>query len=66
MPDIPKVSDLMVNYFKTIDGITMVSRALTMMKELGINVVRISPRGEDNIYGIMTPKNIPRKGIAQR
>ena len=66
MSEIPKVSDVMMQNFKTIDGMTSVADALSMMRETKINAVLIVPKDENNVYGIMTLKDIARKVIAQR
>ena len=66
MSEIPKVSDVMMQNFKTIDGMTSVADALSMMKEKKMNAVLIVPKDENNVYGIMTLKDIARKVIAQR
>lgn len=60
------VSDVMMRDFKTVDGVTKVSTALKMMKELKINAVLIQPRSEADVYGIMTLKDIARKVIGER
>jgi len=66
MPDSKLVQDVMMRDFKTIDGIKKVSEALSMMKSQKINAVLIQPRSESDVYGILTKKDIARKGIAQR
>lgn len=62
----PSVSQVMISDFKTIEGVTKVSDALTMMKKEKINAALIRPRNETDVYGILTLKDIARKVIAQR
>ena len=66
MSQVPKVSDIMMKNFKTMDGMTGIADALNIMKESGINAILVSPKDENNVYGIMTLKDIARKVIAQR
>lgn len=66
MPDALLIRHVMMNKFKTIDGVTKVSDALAMMKEEGIHAVLIKPRNESDVFGIMTLKDIARKVIGER
>ncbi len=60
------IRDVMMTDFQCIDGVTKVSDALKMMKSKRIHAVLIDPRDEDDVYGIMTLKDIARKVIGQR
>tara|TARA_B100000686_G_C16776246_1_gene968682 strand:+ start:1905 stop:2336 length:432 start_codon:yes stop_codon:yes gene_type:complete len=61
-----KVSDVMMTDFKTIDGMTSIAEALTMLKNNRLNALFVSPKDKNNVYGIMTLKDIARKVISQR
>jgi len=60
------VSEVMMPNFRKIDGITKVSDALQMMKTEKVNAILIEPRNENDVFGIMTLKDIARKVIAER
>ncbi|MEE9498316.1 MAG: CBS domain-containing protein [Nitrospinaceae bacterium] len=60
------VNQVMMPYFKKVDGITRVAEALKMMKEQNLNALLIEPRDESDVYGILTLKDIARKVISQR
>ena len=66
MSEFKMVSDVMMPNFKTLDGITKVSDALVTMRQYNVNAVLIEPRNDQDVYGIMTLKDIARKVIAQR
>ena len=61
-----KVSDVMMTNFKTIDGMTSIAEALAILKENRLNALFVSPKDKNNVYGIMTLKDIARKVIGQR
>ena len=61
-----KVSDVMMTNFKTVDGMTSISEAMAILKENRLNALFVSPKDENNVYGIMTLKDIARKVISQR
>jgi CBS domain-containing protein len=65
MTDIQKVRDVMMLNFVKVDGIMKVSEALNMMREKKINAVLVEPRDENDVYGIMTLKDIARKVIGE-
>jgi signal-transduction protein with cAMP-binding, CBS, and nucleotidyltransferase domain len=65
MPNIQKVRDVMMSNFTKVDGIAKVSDILNMMKNDRINAVLVEPRDENDVYGIMTLKDIARKVIGQ-
>ena len=65
MADIQKVRDVMMSTFTKVEGIMKVSDALNMMRENKINAVLVEPRDENDVYGIMTLKDIARKVIGQ-
>ncbi len=52
--------------FRKIDGVTKVSDVLDLMKKESISVVLVEPRDENDVYGILTLKDIARKVIAVR
>ena len=64
MSELQLVCQVMMPNFKSIEGITKVSEALIMMKNEKINAVLIKPRNENDVYGILTLKDIARKVIA--
>ena len=66
MLETESVRDVMMPNFKTLDGITKVSDALVTMRQYNVNAVLIEPRNDQDVYGIMTLKDIARKVIAQR
>ena len=66
MADIKKVCDVMMSNFTKVDGIMKVSDVLGMMRNTKINAVLVEPRDENDVYGIMTLKDIARKVIGQR
>ena len=66
MPDSVLVRDVMTADFKKIDGVTKAQDALTLMKKEGIHAVLIQPRNENDVYGILTLRDIARKVIAER
>lgn len=66
MSEIPRVSDVMMRDFKTVEGITKISEALDMMRSQRINAVFVTPKDDTDVYGIMTLKDIARKVIAAR
>ena len=66
MIETESVRDVMMPNFKTLDGITKVSDALVTMRQYNVNAVLIEPRNDQDVYGIMTLKDIARKVIAQR
>jgi CBS domain-containing protein len=65
MIDIQKVRDVMMSNFTKVDGIMKVSEALNMMRSKKINAVLVEPRDENDVYGIMTLKDIARKVIGE-
>ncbi len=64
--NLPLVRNVMKTDFKTLEGVTRVSEALKLMTEDKINAVLVEPRDENDVYGIMTLKDIARKVIAER
>ena len=65
MTSIQKVRDVMMSNFTKIDGVTKVSNALDMMRNNKINAVIVKPRDSNDVYGIVTLKDIARKLIGQ-
>ena len=66
MPDPVLVRHVMTANFTQIDGVTKAQDALTMMKEEGIHAILIQPRNDNDVYGILTLRDIARKVIAER
>lgn len=66
MSDIQTVRDVMMTNFTKVEGIMKVSDALNMMRDGKINAVLVEPRDKNDVYGIMTLKDIARKVIALR
>jgi CBS domain-containing protein len=65
MPDTQKVRDVMMSNFTTVDGVMKVSDSLNMMREKKINAILVEPRDKNDVYGIMTLKDIARKVIGE-
>ena len=65
MADIQKVRDVMMSNFTKVDRIMKVSDVLDMMRNTKINAVLVEPRDGNDVYGIMTLKDIARKVIGQ-
>ena len=65
MLNIQKVHDVMMSNFTKVEGVMKVSDALNMMREKKINAILVEPRDENDVYGIMTLKDIARKVIGQ-
>ncbi len=63
MAEIKRVGDVMMSNFTKVEGVTKVSDALKMMRSKKINAVLVEPRGDTDVYGIMTLKDIARKVI---
>ena len=60
-----KVRDVMMPNFTKVEGVLKISDALIMMREKKINAVLVEPRDKNDVYGIMTLKDIARKVIGQ-
>ena len=65
MADIQKVRDVMMSNFTKVDGVMKVSDVLNMMRDKNINAILVEPRDENDVYGIMTLKDIARKVIGE-
>ena len=65
MVNMQKVRDVMMSNFTKVDGVMKVSDALSMMREKKINALLVEPRDENDVYGIMTLKDIARKVIGK-
>ena len=65
MADTELVRDVMMPNFKTLDGVTKVSDALVTMRNENINAVLVKPRDENDVYGIMTLKDVARRVIGE-
>ena len=66
MANAPRVRDVMMPHYMKMDGVTKVSEALRQMRERDLNVVLIEPRNEDDVYGILSLKDVARKVIGER
>ena len=55
----------MMSNFTKVEGILKVSEALNMMRDMKINAILVEPRDSEDVYGIMTLKDIARKVIGQ-
>ena len=65
MANIQKVRDVMMANFTKVDGVMKVSDALNMMRDEKINAILVKPRDENDVYGIMTLKDIARRVIGE-
>ncbi|CAI2718347.1 CBS domain-containing protein [Nitrospina watsonii] len=66
MAQTPRVRDVMMPDFLKLDGVTRVSDALRRMQDGNMHVALVEPRNEDDVYGIMTLKDVARKVIGER
>lgn len=66
MTNAPRVRDVMMPHYMKMEGVTKVSEALKQMREKDLNVALIEPRNEDDVYGILTLKDVARKVIGER
>ena len=61
---VQRVKDVMYAYVVNIHGITKVSDALNTMKEENIQTILVRPRNDEDVYGLITLRDIARKVIA--
>ncbi len=61
---VQRVKDVMYAYVVNIHGITKVSDALDIMKEENIQTILVRPRNDDDVFGLITLRDIARKVIA--
>lgn len=66
MPGKKIVNDVMMRDFHQIDGVTRVNQVLDLMRDKNVHAVLIKPRNENDVYGILTLKDIARKVIGVR
>lgn len=59
-----RVRDVMHAYVMTIHGITKVSDTLSIMKEENLQTILVKPRNEEDVYGLITLRDVARKVIA--
>ena len=59
-----RVKDVMHAYVMNIHGITKVSDALSIMKDENIQTILVRPRNDEDVYGLITLRDISRKVIA--
>ena len=61
---VQRVKDVMHAYVMNIHGITKVSDALSIMKEENVQTILVRPRNDEDVYGLITLRDITRKVIA--
>ncbi len=61
---VQRVKDVMYAYVLNIHGITKVSDALGIMKDENIQTILVRPRNDEDVYGLITLRDIARKVIA--
>ncbi|MEE9606026.1 MAG: CBS domain-containing protein [Candidatus Scalindua sp.] len=61
---VQRVKDVMHAYVMNIHGITKVSDALSIMKDENVQTILVRPRNEEDVYGLITLRDISRKVIA--
>ena len=61
---VQRVKDVMHAYVLYIHGITKVSDALSIMKEENVQTILVRPRNDEDVYGLITLRDISRKVIA--
>jgi len=61
-----RVREVMMADMVKMEGVTKVSDALKLMKEKDLNVALIEPRNQDDVYGVLTLKDIARKVVGKR
>ena len=61
---VERVKDVMYAYVVNIHGITKVSDALSTMKDENIQTILVRPRNDEDVYGLITLRDIARKVIA--
>ncbi len=59
-----RVKDVMHAYVMTIHGITKVSDTLSIMKEENLQTILVRPRNDEDVYGLITLRDVARKVIA--
>ncbi len=60
-----RVLEVMMPNFKKIEGTAKVSDVLPQMKKDGLNAVLVQPRDDQDVFGILTLKDIARKVIGR-
>ncbi len=61
---VQRVKDIMYAYVMNIHGITKVSDALSIMKDENIQTILVRPRNDEDVYGLITLRDIAKKVIA--
>ncbi|MCP4252442.1 MAG: CBS domain-containing protein [Candidatus Scalindua sp.] len=61
---VERVKDVMYSYVVNIHGITKVSDALNIMKDENIKTILVRPRNDEDVYGLITLRDIATKIIA--
>ncbi len=61
---VERVKDVMYSYVVNIHGITKVSDALSIMKDENIKTIMVRPRNDEDVYGLITLRDIATKIIA--
>lgn len=60
------VRDIMMTELHKVDGLTCVVDVLEKMKKEDVHVVLVDKRNDDDVYGILTLRDITRKAIAAK
>lgn len=58
------VRDIMMTKLQKVSGLTNVADALERMKKENVHVLLVDKRNENDVYGILTLRDIARKAIA--
>ena len=61
---VQRVKDIMYAYVVNIHGITKVSDALNIMKEENIQTILVRPRNDEDVFGLITLRDIATRVIA--
>ncbi len=61
---VERVKDVMYSYVVNIHGITKLSDALSTMKDENIQTILVRPRNDEDVYGLITLRDIATKIIA--
>ncbi len=61
-----RVKDIMITNLKTVGGLTTISDVLKILKnETELQTIIVEPRDDNDVYGIVTLRDIARKVIAE-
>ena len=63
---VERVKDIMFTDVITVDGLTKVSEVLEILKkQTELQTILVKPRNDEDVYGLITLRNIARKVIAK-